>query len=79
MKGNQIRVIREIRGFKMTMATLPVPETVTLSDGTTVTLRPIRADDAERLQALHARLSPETIYLRFLDLKAKVCRPFAVR
>jgi len=52
----------------MTMATLPVPETVTLSDGTTVTLRPIRADDAERLQALHARLSPETIYLRFLGM-----------
>ena len=42
------------------------PETVTLRGGTTVTIRPIRADDAPRLQAFHARLSPETIYLRFL-------------
>ena len=46
----------------------PAPETVSLNDGTTVTLRPIRPDDAPRLQALHSRLSPETIYLRFLGM-----------
>ncbi len=42
------------------------PETVTLRDGTTVTIRPIHPDDAHRLQALFYRLSPESIALRFL-------------
>ncbi len=42
------------------------PEPVTLRDGTTVTIRPIRSDDARRLQALFHRLSPESIALRFL-------------
>jgi RimJ/RimL family protein N-acetyltransferase len=42
------------------------PETVTLGDGTMVTIRPIRPDDAPRLQALFYRLSPESIALRFL-------------
>lgn len=41
-------------------------EAVRLPDGTEVTLRPIRPDDAPRLLALHSRLSPESIYLRFL-------------
>ena len=41
-------------------------ETVTLRDGTTVTIRPIRPDDARGLQALFDRLSPESISLRFL-------------
>jgi len=41
-------------------------ETATLRDGTTVTIRPIRPDDAPRLQALFYRLSPESIALRFL-------------
>lgn len=42
------------------------PEPITLRDGTTVTIRPIRPDDAPRLQALFYRLSPESIALRFL-------------
>ncbi len=42
------------------------PEVVTLRDGTPVTIRAIRPDDAPRLQALHARLSAESIFLRFL-------------
>jgi len=42
------------------------PEPVTLRDGTAVTIRPIRPDDARRLQALFYRLSPESISLRFL-------------
>jgi len=42
------------------------PETVALRDGTTVTIRPIRPDDARGLQALFDRLSPESIAFRFL-------------
>ncbi|MCC6188527.1 MAG: GNAT family N-acetyltransferase [Anaerolineales bacterium] len=42
-------------------------ETIALKDGTVVTVRPIRPDDAQRLQAFHAGLSPETIYLRWLS------------
>jgi RimJ/RimL family protein N-acetyltransferase len=34
-------------------------------DGSEVTIRPIRPDDMERLQAFHLRLSPEAIRLRF--------------
>jgi RimJ/RimL family protein N-acetyltransferase len=41
------------------------PETVVLRNGETVTLRPIRPDDAPRLQAFHTRLSPESIYFRY--------------
>ncbi len=37
-----------------------------LRNGITVVVRPIRPDDAPRLQALVSRLSPETIFLRFL-------------
>lgn len=44
-------------------------ETVTLRDSTQVTIRPIRPDDAPRLQALHSRLSPETVRLRFLSVR----------
>jgi acyl-CoA synthetase (NDP forming)/RimJ/RimL family protein N-acetyltransferase len=38
---------------------------VVLSDGGTVHLRPIRPDDADELQAMHARLSEQTRYFRF--------------
>jgi GNAT superfamily N-acetyltransferase len=41
-------------------------EVVTLRDGTTLTIRPIRPDDAPRLQVLFDRLSPESIISRFL-------------
>ena len=44
-------------------------EEVTLRDGTEVQLRPVRPDDAPRLRALFHRLSPESIYLRFLDAR----------
>ncbi|MBN1657535.1 MAG: GNAT family N-acetyltransferase [Anaerolineae bacterium] len=43
-----------------------LPETVTLHDGTEVIIRPIRPDDAPRLQSTFHRLSPETIFYRFL-------------
>jgi RimJ/RimL family protein N-acetyltransferase len=40
-----------------------------LPDGRVVTIRPIRADDRERLRRSHARLSEETRYRRFLSSK----------
>lgn len=40
---------------------------VVVADGGTVHVRPIRPDDADRLRALHQRLSAETIYLRFFS------------
>jgi L-amino acid N-acyltransferase YncA len=46
---------------------LPESERVVLRDGTVVTVRPIRPDDAPRLQATFGRLSEQTISLRFLS------------
>jgi acyl-CoA synthetase (NDP forming)/RimJ/RimL family protein N-acetyltransferase len=40
---------------------------VVLRDGGTVHVRPIRPSDAERIRALHGRLSAETIYFRFFS------------
>jgi acetyltransferase len=42
-------------------------EIVALKDGSQVTLRPIRPDDAPRLQEGFSRLTPQTIYMRFLQ------------
>jgi acetyltransferase len=42
-------------------------DSFTLQDGTQVTVRPIRPQDAPGLQALVSRLSPESIFLRFLE------------
>ena len=39
-----------------------------LADGGTVHVRPITPDDAERLRAFHARLSPDTVYMRFFSM-----------
>lgn len=50
---------------------------VTGRDGTRVRLRPIRPDDAPRLQALHARLSRETIYQRFFAATPRLPTPWA--
>jgi GNAT superfamily N-acetyltransferase len=47
-------------------------EAVTLRDGTLVSIRPIRPDDAPRLQALFARLSPDTISYRFLGRRREL-------
>lgn len=51
----------------MVEALLPTPATVTLKDGSAVILRPIGPEDAPRLQAFHTRLSPDSIYLRWLS------------
>ena len=41
---------------------------LTLKDGTVVRIRPIRPDDAPRLQDLHSRLSHDTAYQRFFAI-----------
>jgi RimJ/RimL family protein N-acetyltransferase len=41
-------------------------DSVTLRGGDTVTIRAIRPDDAPRLQALFALLSPDSVFFRFL-------------
>ncbi|MHB1445640.1 MAG: bifunctional acetate--CoA ligase family protein/GNAT family N-acetyltransferase [Acidimicrobiales bacterium] len=40
---------------------------VVLNDGSTLHMRPIRPEDADRLVELHSRLSPTTIYYRFFS------------
>jgi RimJ/RimL family protein N-acetyltransferase len=54
--------------------TCPVPTeanrlggALTLRDGEVVSVRPIRADDVDRLIAFHARLSPEAIAFRYFS------------
>jgi GNAT superfamily N-acetyltransferase len=44
-----------------------VIEDAWLIDETPVSIRPIRPDDTPRLQAGFSRLSPESVYLRFLE------------
>lgn len=39
-----------------------------LADGRSVTVRPVHPDDGERIQALIARLSPQSSYFRFLEI-----------
>jgi len=41
---------------------------LTLKDGSVVRIRPIRPDDAPRLQELHSRLSRQTAYQRFFAI-----------
>lgn len=40
---------------------------VVLSDGSTVHIRPIRGADADAINDLHSRLSPDSVYLRFFS------------
>jgi RimJ/RimL family protein N-acetyltransferase len=50
----------------------PSMRSVTLKDGTTAVLRPIRPEDESELSALYARLSPETAYQRFFTVMARL-------
>jgi len=45
---------------------------VTLRDGATIMLRPIRPEDERELTALYSRLSPETAYQRFFSVMARL-------
>ena len=47
-------------------------ESLTLSDGTPIVIRPIHPDDAGDLQSAFMRLSTESIYLRFLSYKKEL-------
>lgn len=40
---------------------------VVVRTGTTLKLRPIRSDDAEKLVAFHAQLSPDSVYRRYFS------------
>jgi RimJ/RimL family protein N-acetyltransferase len=50
---------------------------VTLGDGTRLHLRPIRADDEERLISFHDRLSGQTAYQRFFNVMRHLPRASA--
>ncbi len=58
------------RGRYGHLAVYPYPreleETVTLKDGLQLMVRPIQPEDAERERAFVSRLSPETLYFRFM-------------
>lgn len=56
----------------MNSPSFPDPEVSTLKDGTGITIRPIRPDDADDLQETFQRLSMESIYLRFLSFKKEL-------
>lgn len=45
---------------------------VLLKDGTSLRLRPITAQDAQRLERFHSRLSPQSIYTRFMRIMPKL-------
>jgi acetyltransferase len=47
-------------------------ESITLPDGTHITIRPIRPQDADELQAAFQRSSMHSIYLRFLSFKKEL-------
>jgi GNAT superfamily N-acetyltransferase len=51
---------------------LKKPEPAVLRDGTQVIIRPIRTEDAPRLQSLFGRLSRESVYYRFLELRKEL-------
>lgn len=50
---------------------------VTLRDGRQVYLRPIHVTDGKRLCAMHARLSAETVYLRYCGVRKALSEPEA--
>jgi len=47
-------------------------ELAVLRDGTQAIIRPIRTEDAPRLQSLFDRLSRESVYYRFLELRKEL-------
>ena len=66
---NEAYALRK-RGRYSHLAVYPYPreleETITLRDGLPLLVRPIQPEDAERERAFVARLSPETLYFRFM-------------
>jgi hypothetical protein len=39
-----------------------------LTDGTTIEIRPVRSDDFDAVRDMHAKMSPENLYLRFFSV-----------
>ncbi len=39
-----------------------------LTDGTTIEIRPARPDDFDAVRDMHAKMSPENLYLRFFGM-----------
>ena len=39
-----------------------------LTDGTTIEIRPARPDDFDAVRDMHAKLSPDNLYLRFFSM-----------
>lgn len=50
-----------------------------LTDGTTVEIRPARAQDAEAVRAMHAAMSPDNMYLRFFSMSPRAAEQEAKR
>jgi acyl-CoA synthetase (NDP forming)/GNAT superfamily N-acetyltransferase len=50
-----------------------------LSDGSTVEVRPARAQDAEAVRAMHAAMSPDSFYLRFFSMSPSAAEQEARR
>jgi acyl-CoA synthetase (NDP forming)/GNAT superfamily N-acetyltransferase len=50
-----------------------------LTDGSTVEIKPARAQDAEAVRAMHAAMSPDNIYLRFFSLSPNAAEQEAKR
>lgn len=65
------------RNVPMTVSAFDYSADVVLRDGSTVHLRPIRADDDDRLLGLLQRMSEEALYYRFLTVP-KIDRQRAV-
>jgi len=51
------------------VVTSEIVDELTLRDGERIVVRPIRPADSDQLAALHARLSPDSIYRRYFGLK----------
>jgi acetate---CoA ligase (ADP-forming) len=60
-------------------AALPPSQPVILRDGSTAVMRPARADDVNRLQALFDRASRESLWMRFFTPRPSVDRTLVER
>jgi acetyltransferase len=79
----RIKVVKSHLPAAQRLAIRPYPkeleETLTLSDGQTLLLRPIRPEDEPAFQALFSRLSRDEIRLRFLHAMKILSHPMAAR
>jgi len=79
----RVRVARAARGGTARLAISPYPEeleeTVTLADGQTLLLRPIRPEDEPALHAAFAKLTAEEIRMRFFVVMQALPHPLAAR